>query len=79
MFDRLVSRLDLMARGEAMRGFHSRWLTNALKVGSRPPRIPTRKVEPGGGGGWATMMDTPEGRAWAEEFWEQTLNHPEAG
>lgn len=76
MFDRLVSRLDLIARGEAMRALHSLWLTKALKAGSRPPRIPTRKVDQGG---WATMMETPEGRAWAEEFWEQTLNHPEAG
>jgi hypothetical protein len=78
MFERLRSSLDLLARGEAMRALHSRWLTRALQRGARPPRIPTRKVDPTGGGGWATLMATPEGRAWAEEFWQQTLDHPEA-
>ncbi len=71
--------LDILeARADAMRRLHSAWLTNAFKVGSRPPRIPTRKVEDGGGGGWGSMMETPEGRAWAEEFWQGALDHPEA-
>lgn len=67
--------IDWIARGEAMRRVHSAWLTRALQRGSRPPRIPTRKVEDGG---WKTLMDTPEGRAWAQDFWDETLEHPEA-
>ena len=58
-----------------MRLFHSAWLTATLRRGARLPRIPTRDVE---SGGWTTMMGTPEGKAWAEEFWEGALNHPDA-
>jgi hypothetical protein len=66
---------NLEVRAAAMRLLHSVWLTKALQRGSRPPRIPTRKVEDGG---WAKLMETPEGRAWAEEFWQGALEHPEA-
>lgn len=58
-----------------MRLLHSVWLTKAMQHGQRPPRIPTRKVEDGG---WGSMMETAEGRAWAEEFWQSALEHPEA-
>jgi hypothetical protein len=74
MFKEFLDNLEL--RADAMRRFHSAWLSNAFKRGSRPPRIPTRKVEDGG---WGSMMETPEGRAWAEEFWQGALDHPEAG
>ncbi len=66
--------LDLLA--ESIRRYHSAWLTNAMKRGVRPPRIPVRKVSDGG---WTTLMQTPEGRAWAEEFWQGALTHPDAG
>jgi hypothetical protein len=65
---------DLPARAEAMRRMHSAWLTKALQRGSKPPRIPTRKVADGG---WSQLTATPEGEAWAREFWEETLEHPE--
>jgi hypothetical protein len=71
--------LDLEPRADAMRHYHSAWLTHALKRGVRPPRIPVRKVSDDGGGGWAAMMQTPEGQAWAEEFWQGALAHPDAG
>ncbi len=75
MFRATFSRLEMEARAEAMRLFHSAWLTAALRRGARPPRIPTRPVE---AGGWAKLMATPEGRAWVEEFWDGALNHPDA-
>jgi hypothetical protein len=74
VFRQLIT--DLEARAESMRRFHSAWLSAAFKRGARPPRIPTRKVSDGG---WGSMMETPEGRAWAEEFWQGALDHPEAG
>jgi hypothetical protein len=66
---------NLEARAAAMRLLHSAWLTRAMQRGQRPPRIPTRKVEDGG---WGSMMETPDGRAWAEEFWQGALEHSEA-
>jgi hypothetical protein len=73
MFKDFLESLEI--RSAAMRLLHSVWLTKALQQGARPPRIPTRKVEDGG---WGSMMETPEGRAWAEEFWQGALDHPEA-
>lgn len=78
MFRSWISRLDLLARAEQMRLLHSRWLTQALQRGVRPPRIPVRRVSARGEGGWTALMATPEGQAWAAEFWEQTLDHPDA-
>lgn len=75
MFRGFISRLELDAKAEAMRALHSRWLSRAVKHGSRPPRIPVRKVSDGG---WGSMMATPEGRAWAEEFWQGAFGHPDA-
>lgn len=75
MFQQLFASLDLVARAERMRRAHSEWLTGAFKRGASPPRIPLRKVSDGG---WGSIMSTPEGQAWAREFWEQALEHPDA-
>lgn len=78
MIDAIFSREFWMVRGEAMRRFHSRWLTRAVQHGVRPPRIPVRKVTEDGKGGWDALMSTPEGRAWAEEFWQGAFEHPDS-
>jgi hypothetical protein len=75
MFRAWVSGIDWEATAAAMRRLHSAWLTAAFKRGSRPPRIPVRKVSDGG---WGSMMETPEGRAWAEEFWQGVLEGDDA-
>ena len=67
---------DLHHLADAMRQYHSAWLTHALQRGVHPPRIPVRKVDDAG---WTALVQTPEGRAWAEEFWQGALAHPDAG
>jgi hypothetical protein len=74
MFRGFRSAIDLEAAARAMRDLHARWLTRALQHGRRPPRIPVRKVSEGG---WAALMATPEGKAWAEEFWQGAFEHPD--
>jgi len=76
MLRAVLSVFDIESAAEAMRRFHSRWLTAALKHGARPPRIPLRRVSDGG---WGELMATPEGQAWAEEFWQGAFEHPDAG
>jgi hypothetical protein len=70
MFRAGLTRSELDEKAEAMRRAHSEWLSAALRWGMKPPRIPTRKVSDGG---WGSLMLTPEGRAWAEEFWQSAL------
>lgn len=72
----MFSMKDWEEAAERMRRVHSEWLTGAMKHGKRPPRIPVRKVSEGG---WSAMMETEAGRAWAEEFWQGALEHPDAG
>ena len=66
----MFSREDWERLGERVRRAHSRWLTAALRSGSKAPRIPVRRVSEGG---WDAMMGTEEGRAWAAEFWESAI------
>ncbi len=75
MFNAMFSREFWAERGEAMRRVHSRWLSRAVQHGVRPPRIPVRKVTDGG---WDALMSTPEGRAWADEFWQSAFEHPDS-
>lgn len=75
MFRAFIASIDLPAKAQAMRLLHSVWLTKAIRHGARPPRIPVRRVSEGG---WSTLIETPEGRAWADEFWQSTLDHPDA-
>jgi hypothetical protein len=70
MFREGLTRPELDQKAEAMRRSHSEWLSSAFKRGMRPAQIPTRKVSDGG---WTALMRTPEGRAWAEEFWQGAL------
>lgn len=76
MFRSLFAREDYEARGEAMRRVHSAWLTRMLRRGNRAARIPTRLVDQDG---YAPLMATVEGRAWAAEFWEKVLGEDDAG
>lgn len=75
MFRSIFSKEVWLAKAEAMRRAHSSWLSRAVKHGSRPPRIPVRKVSEGG---WDELMSTPEGRAWADEFWQGAFEHPDS-
>jgi hypothetical protein len=81
-FNRLFSRGEYESVGESMRRAHSMWLTRAFRgIGrngrkaKRPPlpRIPTAPLTDAGGG-FGPMMATPEGREWAREWWESTLD-----
>ena len=53
---------------------HSRWLTRAMRVGVRVPRIPTRRVDEGG---FDALMTTHEGREWASHWWSEALQSPD--
>ncbi len=57
--------------GEAARQRHALWLTAALRSGLSVPEIPVRPVREGG---FAPTMASPEGRAWAERWWSDTLS-----
>lgn len=70
MFWEFFSLSKLVNHAEAMRQRHSVWLTRALRRPSGYPRIPTRPV---GEGGFSAMMASPGGKAWAEEWWADTL------
>jgi len=60
--------------GERMILEHARWLSWALRKGRRMPRIPVRKVSDGG---FARMMATRRGRAYASNWWGEALDRVE--
>jgi hypothetical protein len=74
MFWEFFSLSKLVNHAEAMRSRHSIWLTQALRRSSGYPRIPTKPV---GEGGFSGLMTTSSGRAWAEEWWADTLRSPD--
>ncbi len=61
-------------RAAMVRRTHGRWLTRALRAGFSAPRIPIRQLEQGG---FESLLRSSEGRAWAEEWWEQALQTPD--
>jgi len=63
-----------IVRGAIARNIHSRWLTKAMRSGSRTPRIPTRMVSRGG---FDAEMSNQRGRKWAEEWWNDVLSRPD--
>jgi hypothetical protein len=83
MFRRLLPRRILLEAGEKARMTHSLWLTHHLVgrngIGSGQPgrvvpgipEIPSRKVSDGG---FARIMATPLGRAWAEDWWNGAMD-----
>ncbi len=83
-FRRMWERLDPDDRAERWRQEHARWLTAAL-YNSPPrefPRIPTARVsheravstgELRQEGGFGALMKTPEGRAWAQRWWDDAF------
>lgn len=62
----------LLSAAERARRLHSRWLTRAFRHGGARgvPRIPTRPVSEGG---FQPVTSTPDGRAWADRWWRDTL------
>lgn len=77
MFERLQRLFgddDLSVRAAIMRRVHSRWLSRAMRAGYVAPRIPTRRVDEGG---YEPVMASPEGRAWAAEWWDRALASPD--
>lgn len=84
MFKRMFSRRSVMEAGERARLVHSVWLTHYLvgrsRLGSGSPgraadglpEIPSRRVADGG---FADILATPLGRAWAEDWWNIAMEH----
>ncbi|MFU8828244.1 MAG: hypothetical protein ACNA8P_02315 [Phycisphaerales bacterium] len=84
MFRQFLTRRTLLEAGERARLVHSMWLTHHLRGRSstgggepgRPlagiPEIPSRKVVDGG---FAEIMATPLGKAWAEDWWNGAIEH----
>ncbi len=73
LFQAMFRRLffdDFEIRAALARRVHSLWLTRALRVGAKLPRIPTRLVREGG---FSPLVSTPEGREWADLWWEEAL------
>ncbi|NUQ53660.1 MAG: hypothetical protein HUU19_13305 [Phycisphaerales bacterium] len=65
-------RSDLPSRAEQMRLAHSHWLTGALASGRPYPKIPLRRVAEGG---FSALVATPDGRQWADLWWNAALDH----
>ncbi len=65
---------DFDVRAAFARRLHSSWLTRAIRAGVKMPRIPTRLVRDGG---FAEVVSTPEGRAWADRWWAEALETPD--
>lgn len=63
-------RENSLSPGERMVMEHARWLSWALRHRRRLPRIPVRKVSEGG---FARLMATRRGRAFAADWWEDAL------
>ena len=62
----------LAAAAERARIVHSAWLTRAVRDRAGTlPRIPTRRVDRGG---FEAVRSTPEGRAWADDWWHFALD-----
>lgn len=64
-------RSDLPSRAEQMRLAHSHWLTGALSSGRPYPKIPLRRVAEGG---FSALVATPDGRRWADLWWNAALD-----
>ncbi len=63
--------IGLLSAAEKARLMHSRWLSRALAERGRAwPVIPLRRVSEGG---FSAMLALPQGRAWAERWWEEAL------
>ena len=66
----------LAAAAERARIVHSVWLTRAVRDRAEAlPRIPTRRVDLGG---FEAVRATPEGRAWADDWWQFALDRVES-
>lgn len=55
-----------------MRLAHSHWLTSALASARPYPKIPLRRVAEGG---FSALVATPDGRLWADLWWNAALDH----
>ncbi|MEM8757003.1 MAG: hypothetical protein AAGF47_04390 [Planctomycetota bacterium] len=62
-----AKRLDYAERA---RRAHEAWLDHAVRTGRGHPKIPKREVRLGG---FSEQIRTPEGRAWAREWWNEAL------
>ncbi len=63
--------LGLISPAEKARLIHSCWLSRALAERGRAwPVIPLRRVSEGG---FSMVLALPQGRAWAESWWEEAL------
>ena len=74
---RLLERTGLAETpGEAMRRQHSVFLTNAMLMGKKYPRIPTRAVTHDNNG-FAELMARKHGPEHAEKWWNLALERVE--
>lgn len=73
-FVRGSRRRRLETAAEKARRLHSAWLTHALNDPSALPRIPVRPVSRGG---FAAIVASPGGRAWADRWWSGAFHQVE--
>lgn len=67
----IFRRKEPLSPGRRMVLEHARWLSWALRRPRQLPRIPVRKVADGG---FARLMATRRGRAYAADWWEDALD-----
>lgn len=61
---------DKDRRARLARRVHEVWLSRAVEAGRAYPQIPLRAVSEGG---YAEVVSSAAGRAWADGWWSQAL------
>ena len=74
-----VSRPGLPDPAALFRRIHERWLTRAMQSGKPYPRIPIRRVDELGRGGFDDVRTRPEARARADRWWSLALDRVDSG
>ncbi len=64
---------DMQNASERFRAEHSAWLTLAMLTGRAYPRIPTKRADLGGVGGFDALRRRPGGLARAAAWWRAAL------
>ena len=65
---------DVQTASERFRAEHTAWLTMAMLTGRSYPRIPTRRIEIGGRGGFDGLRRRPGGLERAASWWRAALS-----
>jgi hypothetical protein len=73
MFRRIRARGDPSSRAEQFRLVHEHWLNRAIASSSPIPRIPVKKVDENGRGGFDRLRARPGGLRLAERWWSLAI------